>query len=125
MKWVRNIMVSELGPDSAWDDVYPPLAELRREVMTDVQWAAMSDWEKDLWEMKYRPEEERLACIEQMLRWYPEAQRDQRRSELLEEVLSFEGPTSTPDSDTTSGASLVIPDASQDVYMTTSMSLAW
>jgi hypothetical protein len=45
--------------------------------------------------MKHRPKEEQLACIDQMLRWYPEAQRVQRQLELLEEVLSF-GEPATP-----------------------------
>lgn len=51
----------ELGPDWDWGDVYAPLAELRQNMMTDEKWAAMSDWEKVVWDMKHRPEWERLA----------------------------------------------------------------
>lgn len=51
--------ISEVvAPGWVQDDVYPPLAELRRTVMTDAEWAAMSEWEKDLWEMKHLPEKE-------------------------------------------------------------------
>jgi hypothetical protein len=38
----------ELRPDLTWDDVYPPLAELYTEMMSDPQQAALSNWEKDL-----------------------------------------------------------------------------
>ena len=73
----------ELGPGWAMDDVYPPLAELRRALLTDEEWAAMSSWEKDVWEMFYRPDWERLACIEQILVDTPAAQRARRHEEAL------------------------------------------
>ena len=69
------------------DDVYPVLAELRRAQMTDVQWAVMSEWYKDLWEMKHLPEKERMSSIEGVVMWLLVAQRDQRQIELVEEVL--------------------------------------
>ena len=65
------------------DDVYPPLAELRRALLTDEEWAAMSSWEKDVWEMFYRPDWERLACIEEILEGTPAAQRAHRHEEIL------------------------------------------
>jgi hypothetical protein len=60
--------------------------------------------------MKYRPESELLACIEYILRWFLEAERDRQGLELLEEVLNFEGLTSIPDSSATPGSSPGIPD---------------
>ena len=74
----------ELGPGWAIDDVYPPLAGLRRALLTDEEWAAMSSWEKDVWEMFYRPDWERLACIEQILVDTPAAHRTQRHEEILQ-----------------------------------------
>jgi hypothetical protein len=32
-----------ISTDLSWHDVYPPLTELRREMMTDAQWDALSD----------------------------------------------------------------------------------
>lgn len=71
------------------DDVYPPLAELRRALLTDEEWAAMSSWEKDVWEMFYRPDWERLACIEQILEDTPAAQRAHRHEEILEALRNL------------------------------------
>ena len=84
----------ELGPGWAMDDVYPPLAELRRAILTDEEWAAMSSWEKDVWEMFYRPDWERLACIEQILVDTPAAQRARRHEEILEALRSLGASTS-------------------------------
>lgn len=74
----------ELGPGWVEDDVYPPLAELRRALLSDAEWAALSSWEKDLWEMSYRPDWERLACIEEILKCTPAAERAQKHAGILD-----------------------------------------
>lgn len=74
----------ELGPGWVEDDVYPPLAELRRALLSDPEWAALSSWEKDLWEMSYRPDWERLACIEEILKCTPAAERAQKHAGILD-----------------------------------------
>jgi hypothetical protein len=88
-------------------------------MMPNVQWVIHSErddaqravgvvgLEKGLCEMKHQPEE-RLACIEQ---WFPEAERDQRRPDLLYEVLAFAGPTSATDLPISQGLFQASPDA--------------
>jgi hypothetical protein len=51
------------------DDIYPCplLAELRRALLPDEEWAAMSSSKKDVWKMSYRSDSEQLACFEGIL----------------------------------------------------------